>query len=137
MTKPDEILKNAVEHVLADDGFKILTPSSRSAVEDARKLLQWFSLPNSKEVFYEFAEKLVSDVDRCFDPPKKSETEDHESDNWIKLVDRGGLNHVSNAMYMAIVSMELEVQKQLQQDSTLTSKFKIKLTKCLLDSEES
>ena len=25
----------------------------------------------SKEVFYEFAEKLVSDVDRCFDPPKK------------------------------------------------------------------
>ncbi|KAL5483889.1 hypothetical protein EMCRGX_G020308 [Ephydatia muelleri] len=208
MTKPDEILKNAVEHVLADDGFKILTPSSRSAVEDARKLLQWFSLPNSKEVFYEFAEKLVSDVDRCFDPPKKyvtecvlkvkiktlfpitahpvnvrlgtlsyeeknalryaagyiprairkkiakssnpakqcimlwlddmlqSETEDHESDNWIKLVDRGGLNHVSNAMYMAIVSMELEVQKQLQQDSTLTSKFKTKLTKCLLDSED-
>ncbi|KAL5488963.1 hypothetical protein EMCRGX_G017995 [Ephydatia muelleri] len=136
MTKPDEILKNAVEHVLANDGFKILTPSSRSAVEDARKLLQWFSLPNSKEVFYEFAEKLVSDVDRCFDPPKKSETEDHESDNWIKLVDRGGLNHVSNAMYMAIVSMELEVQKQLQQDSTLTSKFKTKLTKCLLDSED-
>ena len=57
--------------MLADDGFKILTRSSRSAVEDARKLLQWFSLPNSKEVFYEFAEKLVSDVDRCFDPPKK------------------------------------------------------------------
>ena len=50
MTKPDEILKNAVENVLADDGFN---PSSRSAVEDARKLIQWFSLPNSKEVFYE------------------------------------------------------------------------------------
>ena len=40
MTKPDEILNNAVENVLADDGFKILTPSSRSAVEGARKLLQ-------------------------------------------------------------------------------------------------
>ena len=40
MTKPDEILKNAVENVLADDGFKIKTPSSRSAVEDAWKLLQ-------------------------------------------------------------------------------------------------
>ena len=53
MTKPDEILKRAVENVLADDGIKI---QSRSAVEDARKLLQWFSLPNSKEVFYEFAE---------------------------------------------------------------------------------
>ena len=37
MTKPDEILKNAVENVLADDGFKTQTPSSRSAVEDARK----------------------------------------------------------------------------------------------------
>ena len=71
MTKPDEILKNAVENVLADDGFKIQTPSSRSAAEYARKLLRWLSLPNSKEVFYEFAEKLVSDVDRCFDPPKK------------------------------------------------------------------
>ena len=41
MTKPDEILKNAVENVLANDGFKIQTPSSRSAVEDARKLLQY------------------------------------------------------------------------------------------------
>ena len=28
-------------------------------------------MPNNIEVFYEFAEKLVSDVDRCFDPPKK------------------------------------------------------------------
>ena len=28
---------------------------------------------NRKEIFYEFAEKLVSDVDRCFDPPKKVE----------------------------------------------------------------
>ena len=37
MTKPDEILKNAVENVLADDGFKTQTPSSRSAVEDAQK----------------------------------------------------------------------------------------------------
>ena len=33
MTKPDEILKRAVENVLADDGFKVQTPSSRSAVE--------------------------------------------------------------------------------------------------------
>ena len=41
----------------------------------------------------------------CLDDMLQSETEDHESDNWIKLVDRGGLNHVSNAMYMAIVSM--------------------------------
>ena len=72
----------------------------------------------------------------CLDDMLQSETEDHESDNWIKLVDRGGLNHVSNVMYMAIVSMELEVQKQLQQDSTLTSKFKTKLTECLLDSED-
>ena len=70
----------------------------------------------------------------CLDDMLQSETEDHESDNWIKLVDRGGLNHVSNSMHMAIVSME--VQKQLQQDSTLTSKFKTKLTKCLLDSED-
>ena len=39
-------------------------------------------------------------------------------------------------MHRAIVSMESEVQKQLQQDSTLTSKFKTKLTKCLLDSAD-
>ena len=36
MTKPDEILKRAVENVLADDGFKIQTPSSRSAVENLK-----------------------------------------------------------------------------------------------------
>ena len=34
MTKPDKILKRTVENVLADDGFKIQTPSSRSAVEN-------------------------------------------------------------------------------------------------------
>ena len=45
MTKPDEILKNAVENVFADDGFKIKTPSSRSAVEDAWKLLQSVPIP--------------------------------------------------------------------------------------------
>ena len=42
ITKPDEILKNAVENVLADDGIKIQTPSSRSAAEYARKLLRGF-----------------------------------------------------------------------------------------------
>ena len=31
--------------MLADDGFKIQTPSSRSAVEDARKLLQSVPVP--------------------------------------------------------------------------------------------
>eukprot|EP00731_Ephydatia_muelleri_P034934 Em0087g3a len=254
----NEILKNAIENVLIDDGFKIQTPSSRSAVEDARKLLHWFSLPDSKDVICEFSERLVSDVDKCFNPPKKvkksgcmlqrkrevmwssfhqlttseefvknwekfltdsinafphpifyqyvtecilkakikiifpisahsvndqlgtlsyqqknalryaagylprairkkigkssnpakqqlilclddmllTDAEDHESEDWIRLVDRGGLNHVSNAMYMAIVSMELEVQKQLQQDSTLGSKLKAKLTKCLLESDD-
>ena len=74
MTKPDEILKNAVEHVLADDGFKILTPSSRSAVEDARKLLQWFSLPNSKEVLIEsyislYNTQVLSTIHACMRAP--------------------------------------------------------------------
>ena len=56
--------------MLAADGFKMQTPLSKSAVQDTRNLLQWFPLP-SNEVFYECAEKLVSDVDRCFDPSKK------------------------------------------------------------------
>ena len=62
----------------------------------------------------------------------QTDAEDYESEDWIKLVDQGGLNHVSNAMYMSIVSMELEVQRQLQQGS----KFKAKLTKCLLESDD-
>ena len=56
--------------MFSDDGFKMQTPSLRSAIEYAKKLLHWFSLPNN-EVFYEFAEKFVFDVDGCFDPPKK------------------------------------------------------------------
>ena len=59
----NEILKNAIENVLIDDGFKIQTPSSRSAVEDAKKLLHLFSLSESKDMICEFSEKLVSDVD--------------------------------------------------------------------------
>ena len=66
----------------------------------------------------------------------QTDAEDHESEDWIKLVDRGGLNHVSNAMNMSIDSMELEVQRQLQQDSTLGSKFKDKLNKCLVESDD-
>ena len=53
------------------DGFKIQTTSSRSAVEDARKLLHSFSLPDRRDVISEFSERLVSDVDKCFNPPKK------------------------------------------------------------------
>ena len=51
----------------------------------------------------------------CLDDMLQSETEDHDlitGLNWLTEA-------VSNAMYMAIVSMELEVQKHLQQDSTL------------------
>ena len=49
MTKPDEILKNAVENVLADDGFKIQTPSSRSAVEDHRKKTRRITLESLRD----------------------------------------------------------------------------------------
>ena len=42
-----------------------------SAVEDARKLLHSFSLPDRRDVICEFSERLVSDVDKCFNPPKK------------------------------------------------------------------
>ena len=66
----------------------------------------------------------------------QTDAEDHESEDWIKLVDRGGLNHVSNAMNMSIDSVELEVQRQLQQDSIPGSKFKYKLTKCLIESDD-
>ena len=69
----------------------------------------------------------------CLDDMLQTGAEGQELEDWIKLVDRGGLNHVSDAMYMSMVSMELEVQRQ---GSTVGSKYKAKLTKCLLESDD-
>ena len=39
--------------------------------------------------------------------------DDEESEDWIDLVDRGGLVHISNSMYSSMVEMEKEVQNHL------------------------
>ena len=41
------------------------------------------------------------------------ETEEHDSEKWIKSIDRGGLIHVGDITYMLFLSMEMELRKHL------------------------
>ena len=41
------------------------------------------------------------------------EAEEHDSEKWTRLVDRGGLIHVGDITYMLFLSMEMELRKHL------------------------
>ena len=58
-----------------------------------------------------------------------------DSQEWTELVDRGGLKHVSSEMYMVIVSMELELQKHLQ-ENVVQPHFREEIAKHIIESEE-
>ena len=53
-----------------------------------------------------------------------------ESTDWVNSIDRGGLKHVTNMMYMVMESMELEVKKHLSLDAT---EYPPNLKRTLLD----
>ena len=47
------------------------------------------------------------------------------TEDWTKLIDRGGLTHVNDNTYMLFHSMELEVRKHLKSSVTSTQKKQI------------
>ena len=44
-----------------------------------------------------------------------SDDESSSSSDWIKLIDRGGLVHVNEMMYMTVFQMELELLPMLEE----------------------
>ena len=49
-------------------------------------------------------------------------SEGHESEQWTKQVDRGGLIHVSHDVFMTFYSFEMELRKHLTADSNYSLK---------------
>ena len=56
------VVRDAVQLVLMDKGFKIPSSSAKTAVETAEKLLEWCSQAENKEVFGQFATDLLQEL---------------------------------------------------------------------------
>ena len=56
------VVRDAVQLVLMDKGFKIPSSSAKTAVETAEKLLEWCSQAKNKEVFGQFATDLLQEL---------------------------------------------------------------------------
>ena len=54
----------------------------------------------------------------CIDDMLQGIPASDESQEWIEMIDRSGLLHVSNEMYMVVTSMEVLIHQELQQDVT-------------------
>ena len=67
----------------------------------------------------------------------EEEEQKDDSSDWIKAVNRGGLNQVSDMMYMVVVSMELEVKKYLSLEAVeYPPDIKTTLTDCIMKNED-
>jgi hypothetical protein len=69
------------------------------------------------------AELLKDELNICLTEmmQREDETEEHESENWMKAIDRGGLIHVGDVTYMLFLSMETELKKHLNADNATSS----------------
>ena len=62
---------------------------------------------------------------------------ERESESWINAVDRGGLKHVGEMMFLMFESMELELRKHLTATSESTStEAKEMMTKSVRENED-
>lgn len=57
------------------------------------------------------------------------------SEDWTNLIDRGGLKHVNNVMYMLMATMEIEVRQHLPRGPT-TENLKEKIMENILKNED-
>ena len=85
--------------------------------------------------------KKSSDPDKlelllCIDDMLQGIPESDESQEWIGMIDCGGLLHVSNEMYMVVTSMEVLIHQELQQDVTQVPSFKDKILKAIISNED-
>ena len=62
--------------------------------------------------------------------------EPHESEDWIKMIDRGGLTHVGNMTFGVFGSMELEVKRFLNKNPSQLGAIKQELHKKISNNED-
>lgn len=78
-------------------------------------------------------ENFISCLD---DMLQNEETDKDESEEWTNLIDRGGLSHVSTAMYIVVAAMEIEIKRHLKQPDKLVSKFREQLVQEITGSND-
>ena len=61
---------------------------------------------------------------------------EHDSEDWTALVDRGGLTHVRDMTYGLFESMELEVKKFFSRHPSQLGKVKQELRKNIVENED-
>ena len=59
-----------------------------------------------------------------------------ESEDWLAVIDRGGLTHIGNMTFGVFVSMELEVRQFLDRHTSQLIKMKEELCKIILNDED-
>ena len=90
------------EHVITYKESNALRYAAGYIPRALHKRLKHSSHPLKEELICCIDDLLENDYD-----------DDEESEDWIDLVDRGGLVHISNSMYSFMVEMEKEVQNHL------------------------
>ena len=85
-----------------------------------------------------FGDVLVHTLESCFTLSELSDVDPKEmeddSNDWMDAVDRGGLQHTSDMLYMVFFNAETELQQHLPQHGTAT--FNITQFKPLLVESE-
>ena len=61
---------------------------------------------------------------------------DESSQEWVKAVDRGGLQHVSDEIFMLFVSMELQLRRQLSEQQLSEADIKRAAIAAIISDEE-
>ena len=66
-----------------------------------------------------------------------SEVEDDLSSDWLSLVDRGGLIHISDDLYRVFVAVELEIRKffRIEKAQALSSSNEGNILHCILNND--
>ena len=69
---------------------------------------------------------------------QNSDVEDKFSSDWLSLVDRGGLIHISDDLYRVFVAVEMEIRKffKIEKAQALASPNEGKIIHCVLSNED-
>ena len=66
----------------------------------------------------------------------KEDVSEHESQDWMRAIDRGGLKHIGNMTFGVFSSIELEIRQHIRQDSTVVENIKPELQRKISSNDD-
>ena len=60
-----DLVRQCLESVLMDEGFKIGGSKANAAIESANCVLRWAFMPENEESFIPFSDELIKSLDKC------------------------------------------------------------------------